>query len=129
MIIPSMSQKTVSETFFTDCYAQNFFFTEESVFQLYRCSFWHRHILASHFNPILWYYQIIYISQETKIWYQTTGQAWSALFEQQLFRIDTKLIFCPEVKAFFLIWTNSKQRKFCTDGNNGLAIMYEIAIS
>ena len=32
VIGPFMSQKTVSMTFFTDCYTQNFFFTREPVY-------------------------------------------------------------------------------------------------
>ena len=36
---PSISQKTVSMTFFTDCYSRNIFFTTESVFSLHGLSF------------------------------------------------------------------------------------------
>ena len=106
-----ISQKTVSMTFYTDCFAWNVFFTRESVFPLYRLFFLtHGHcgqpMSCKDFLTKMYF--------SINITNSSVNFTWFALFSHQkfhsrvLFKLGALCLIChhfemPENKYFFEI--------------------------
>ena len=117
-----ISQKTINMVLFADCCTQNFFFSGDSVFPLQGClfkldSYWQIYVYPIHkyfcdLNMFLYThlrffckFYMVCTSQPWNIWWQTSVQVWSALFDLPLFWIASKEIFLWD-------WNNFDMNQF-----------------